>query len=219
MRTSGGGSGPGSSPPPCSRTMSQRGDGPCFVPARSYVSSERPQTTLCRDAVLAWPSSSRLPVEPTAPAATPAMARWVEAMGTEPRSSDDCRSGAGSKYCRRRSWDTTAYRVVKGFGFPDRGCVLSGRSRTDEPAATGGGCFLSGRHPKAGMMPVRSRSVPQCATAAKRRTRSRAPGRPPGRNRPEVSSSAAIAWPWSCTVPMTVTQSRGPLQRPPSPFQ
>ena len=77
--TAGGGSGPRSSPPPCSRTMSQPGDGPWFVPARSYVSSERPQTTPCRDAVLAWPSSSRLPVEPTAPAATPAWARWVEA--------------------------------------------------------------------------------------------------------------------------------------------
>ena len=76
MRLRGGGSGPGSSPPPCSRTMSQPGDGPWFVPASSYVSSERPQTTLCRDAVLAWPSSSRLPVEPTAPAATPAWARW-----------------------------------------------------------------------------------------------------------------------------------------------
>ena len=93
----GGGSGPRSPPPPCSRTMSQPGDGPWFVPASSYVSSERPQTTLCRDAVLAWPSSSRLPVEPTAPAATPAWARWVEAMGTEPRSSDDRRSGAGSE--------------------------------------------------------------------------------------------------------------------------
>ena len=42
------------------------------------------------------------------------------------------------------------------------------RSRTAEPADIGGGWFLSGRHPKAGMMPVRSRSVPQCATAAKR---------------------------------------------------
>jgi hypothetical protein len=35
-------------------------------------------------------------------------------------------------------------------------CVLSGRSRADEPADIGGGWFLSGRHPKAGMMPVRS---------------------------------------------------------------
>ena len=42
------------------------------------------------------------------------------------------------------------------------------RSRTAEPADIGGGWFLSGRHPKAGMMPVRSRSVPRCATAAKR---------------------------------------------------
>ena len=77
----GGGSGPRSPPPPCSRTMSQPGDGPWFVPENSYVSSERPQTTLCRDAVLAWPSSSRLPVEPTAPAATPAWARWVDGDG------------------------------------------------------------------------------------------------------------------------------------------
>ena len=37
MRNAGGGSGPGSPPPLCSRTMSQPGDGPWFVPARSYV--------------------------------------------------------------------------------------------------------------------------------------------------------------------------------------
>jgi peptidoglycan/LPS O-acetylase OafA/YrhL len=47
-------------------------------------------------------------------------------------------------------------------------CVLSGRSRTAEPADIGGGWFLSGRQANAGMMPVRSRVVPQCATKAKR---------------------------------------------------
>jgi hypothetical protein len=91
----GGGSGPGSPPPACSRTMSQPGDGPWFVPENSSVFSERPQTSRCRDAFLAWPPSSRLPVEPTASAATPAWARWVEALGAEPRSSDNRRSGSG----------------------------------------------------------------------------------------------------------------------------
>ena len=141
--------------------------------------------------------------------------RW----GPSPDRATTAAPGLGAKDRRSRSWGTTPHRVVKGFGFSDWWCVLSGSSRTAEPADIGGGFFLSGPQPKAGMMPVRSRSVPQCATVAKRRTRSRAPGRPPGRNRPEVSSSAAIAWPWSCTAPMTVTQSRGPLQRPPSPFQ
>ena len=54
------------------------------------------------------------------------------------------------------------------FTPPADRCAFLRRSRTAEPADIGGGWFLSGRHPKAGMMPVRSRSVPQCATAAKR---------------------------------------------------
>jgi hypothetical protein len=61
--------------------MAQPGDGPWFVPASTYVSSELPRTTLCRDAGLAWPSSSRLPGAPTAPAATPAWARRVDGDG------------------------------------------------------------------------------------------------------------------------------------------
>jgi hypothetical protein len=76
MRTTGGGSGPRSPPPLRSRTMSQPGDGPWF--ALENVCSERPQTAPCQDTVLAWPSSSRLPVEPTAPAAMPAWARGVD---------------------------------------------------------------------------------------------------------------------------------------------
>ena len=59
-----------------------------------------------------------------------------------------------SSFCtKHRAYET-------GLGHPGY--------RTAEPADIGGGWFLSGRHPKAGMMPVRSRSVPQCATAAKR---------------------------------------------------
>src|SRR4051794_31689031 len=61
-------------PPTFSRKTSQPGDGSRFVPANSLRLLELHRTPLRWDAILAWPCSSRLSVEPIAPAATPAWA-------------------------------------------------------------------------------------------------------------------------------------------------
>src|SRR5262245_35969640 len=71
-----------------------------FVSENSYVFSERHQTTLYWDAILAWPSSSRLSVEANDPAATPARTRGVDGDGGGPRTIDDRRRGAGCKGSR-----------------------------------------------------------------------------------------------------------------------
>jgi hypothetical protein len=58
---------------------------------------------------------------------------WM-AMGAEPRSSDGRRFGAGTADRTSRSRGITRYRVVKGFGFSDWWCVLSGKKRIAERA-------------------------------------------------------------------------------------
>jgi len=129
---------------------------------------------------------------PLLPPRRPGRGGWRR-WGPSPDRATTAAPGRGAKDRRSRSWVTAPYRAVKGFGFSDWWCAFSGRSRTDGPADIGGGWLLSGRHPKAGMMPVRSRPVPQCATAAKRL--------------PHRKSRPGSVW----NIPF-----RGDMQKPPS---
>ena len=85
----------------------------------------------------------------------PGRVNWM-AMGAEPQSSDDCHSGAGSRGSQVTPGDTTPHRVVKGFGFSDWWCVLSGRSRTDESAVPS----AAGSRPSAPAPPADAGSSP-----------------------------------------------------------
>ena len=69
---------------------------------------------------------------PLLPPRRPGRGGWRR-WGPSPDRATTAAPGLGAKDRRSRSWGTTPYRVVKGFGFSDWWCVLSGRPRTDEP--------------------------------------------------------------------------------------